>query len=184
MNWRDKLSRIDEGVTIGRCKISRLLFADDVVLLASSVSGLQNGFAAACDIAGMKISISKTKILNLSKNPVQCFLQVGGVSLKQVEKFKYLGVAFTSDGKQDEELDSRSGKASAVMRALHHSVVLKRELSKKAKLFVFKSIFVPIFTYGHESCNMIERVRSQMQASEIRFLRIINQRYYDIRQTS
>ena len=121
----------------------------------------------------MKISISKTKILNLSKNLVQCFLQVGGVSLQQVEKFKYLGVAFTSDGKQDEELDSRSGKASAVMRALHHSVVLKRELSKKAKLFVFKSIFVPIFTYGLESCNMIERVRSQMQASEIRFLRII-----------
>ena len=127
MNWIDKLSQIDEGVTIGRCKISRLLFADDVVLLASSESGLQNGFAAACDIAGMKISISKTKILNLSKNPVQCFLQVGGVSLKQVEKFKYLGVAFTSDGKQDEELDSRSVKASAVMRALHHSVVLKRD---------------------------------------------------------
>ena len=56
----DKLSRTDERVTIGRCKISRLLFADNLVLLASSESGLQlalNGFAAACDIAGMKISI-------------------------------------------------------------------------------------------------------------------------------
>ena len=31
----------------------------------------------------------------------------------------------------------RSGKASAVMQALHHSVVLKRELSRKAKLLVF-----------------------------------------------
>ena len=41
MNWTDKLSRIDECVTIGRCKINQLLFADDLVLAASSESGLQ-----------------------------------------------------------------------------------------------------------------------------------------------
>ena len=94
MNRMDKLSRTDECVTIVRYKISRLRFADDLVLLASSESGLQhalNGFAAASDIAGMKISTSKTEVLYLSRNPVQSFLQVGGVSLKQVEKFKYLG---------------------------------------------------------------------------------------------
>ena len=123
----DKLSRM-----IGRCKINRLLFADDLVLLASSEFGLQhalNGFAAACDIAGMKISPSKTEVLHLSRNPVQCFLQVGDVSLKQVEKLKYPRIAFSSDRRQSKDLDVRSGKASAVMRALHHSVVLKRELS-------------------------------------------------------
>ena len=146
MNWMDKLSQTD---MIERCKISRLLFANDLVLLSFLESGLQhalNGFAAACDIAGMKISTSKTEVRNLSRNPVQCFLQVGGISLKQVERFKYLGVAFTSDGRQHEELDVRSGKTSAVMRVLHHSVVLKRELSRKAKLSMFRLIFVPIFT--------------------------------------
>ena len=56
-----------------------------------------NGFAAENDIAGMKISSSKTEILHLSKNLAQCSLQIGGVLLKQVEKFKYLGVAFRSD---------------------------------------------------------------------------------------
>ena len=73
-------------------------------------------------------------------------LQVNGATLEQVEKFKYLGVAFTSDRRQDEELDTRIGKASAVMRALHYSVVMKRELSKKAKLPIFKAVFVPILT--------------------------------------
>ena len=110
----EKLSRTDECITIGRCKISRLLFADDLVLLASSESGLQNvlnGFAAACDIAGMKTSTFKTEVLHLSRNSVQCSQQVGGVPLKQMEKFKYPGVAFTSDGSQDEELDVRSSKA-------------------------------------------------------------------------
>ena len=147
----DKVSRNDECVTIERCKINRLLFADNLVLLASSESGRQhalNGFAAACDIVRMKIRTSITEILHLSRNLVQCSLQVDSVSLK---KFKYLALAFTSNRRQDEELDVRSGKANTVMRALNHSVVLKRELSRKAKLSVFKSIFVPILTYGHES---------------------------------
>ena len=176
MNWIDKRSQADECATIGNCKISRLLFADDLVMLSSTESGLQralNSFADACNTAGMKISTAKTEVLHLSRNPDQCVLQVNGATLKQVEKFKYLGVAFTSDGRQDEELDIRIVKASAVMRALHFSAAIKRELSKKAKLSIFKAVFVPILTYGHESWVMTEKMRSQVQASEMRFLRKI-----------
>ena len=144
INWIDKCSQADECATIGYCKISRLLFADDLVLLSSTESGLQhalNSFADACNTAGMKISTAKTEVLHLSRNPDQCVLQVNGATLKQVEKLKYLGVAFTSDGRQDEELDTRIGKDSAVMRALHYSIVMKRKLSKKAKLSIFKAVF-------------------------------------------
>ena len=154
MNWINKCCQADECATIGNCKISRRLFADDSVLLSSTESGLQralNSFADACNTTGMKISTAKTEVLHLSRNPDQCLLQVNGASLKQVEKFKYLGVAFTSDGRQDKELDTRIGKASAVMRALHCLVVMKRELSKKAKLLIFKAVFVPILAYVHES---------------------------------
>ena len=63
--------------------------------------------------------------------------------MKQLEKFKYLRVAFTRDVRQDEEMDPRIGKARAVMRALHCSVSMKRELSKKAKLSIFKTFFCP-----------------------------------------
>ena len=176
MNWIDKCSQADECVTIGNCKISRLLFADDLVMLSSTESGLQralNSFADVCNTAGMKISTAKTEVLHLSRNPGQCVLQVNGATLKHVEKFKYLGVTFTSDGRQDKKLDTRIGKAIAVMRALHYSVVMKRELSKKAKLSIFKAVFVPTLTYGHESWVMIKRMRSQVQASEMRFLQRI-----------
>ena len=146
MNWIGKCSQADECATIGNCKISR---ADDLVLLSFTESGLQhslNSFADACDTAGMKISTAKTEVLHLSRSPDQCALQVNGATLKQVEKFRYLGVAFTSDGRQDEELDARIGKASAVMRALLYLVVLKQELSKKAKLSIFTTVFVSILT--------------------------------------
>jgi len=36
MNWIESHSRVNEGVTVGSCRINRLLFADDLVLLASS----------------------------------------------------------------------------------------------------------------------------------------------------
>ena len=59
------------------------------------------------------------------------------------------------------------------MWALHYSVVIKRELSKKAKLSIFETAIVPILTYGHESWVITERVRSQVQASEMNFLQRI-----------
>ena len=57
------------------------------------------------------------------------------------------------------------------MRQLYRSVVLKRELCTKAKLSVFKSVFVSILNYGLECWVMTERMRCQVQAAEMGSLR-------------
>ena len=49
------------------------------------------------------------------------------------------------------------------MQALHYSVVLIWELSRKAKLLVVKLMFLLILTNGHESWVMTKKVWSQMQ---------------------
>ena len=98
MNWIDQCCQADECATIGDCKFSRLLFADDLVLLSSTESGLQralNGFADARDTVGMKISATKTEVLHRIRSPYQCMLQVNGATLTLVEKFKYLGIVLT-----------------------------------------------------------------------------------------
>ncbi|TWW80939.1 hypothetical protein D4764_01G0007540 [Takifugu flavidus] len=154
-------------------QIGSLLFADDVVLLASSACDLQlslDRFAAACEAAGMKISTSKSEAMVLDRKKVECLLRVKEEILPQVEEFKYLGVLFTSEGRMEREIDRRIGAASAVMRTLHRSVVVKRELSRKAKLSIYRSIFVPTLTYGHELWVMTERTRSRVQAAEMSFL--------------
>ena len=72
MNWIDRCSQVDECATNENCKISRLQYADDLVLLYSAESGLQralNCFADACDTAGMILSSAKTEVLHLSRNP-------------------------------------------------------------------------------------------------------------------
>ena len=78
------------------------------------------------------------------KASVQCSLQKNEVTLQLMEKFKYLGVIFLSDGRQENKLNTHIGKASAVMHQLYQSVALKRELCTKAKLSVFRSVFAPI----------------------------------------
>jgi len=46
-------------------------------------------------------------------------VQVSGNTLQQVEIFKYLRVVFTSDGSRNKEIDTRIGKASAVLREFY-----------------------------------------------------------------
>ncbi|KAK3544065.1 hypothetical protein QTP86_000871 [Hemibagrus guttatus] len=128
-------------------------------------------FAAECEAAEMRVSTSKSEAMVLDRKKVACTLQVGEEVLPQVEEFKYLGVLFTSEGRMDREIDRRIGAAAAVMRSMYRSVVVKKELSQKAKLLIYQSIYAPTLTYGHELWVMTERVRSRIQAAEMSFLR-------------
>ena len=60
------------------------------------------------------------------------------------------------------------------MSQLHRSMVLKRELCTRAKLSIFRSVYVLILTYGHECWILNEKVRSRVQAAETGFLRRIS----------
>ena len=52
-----------------------------------------------------------------------------------------------------------------VMRALHYLAAMKQELLKKVELSIFKTVYVSILTYGHESWVITESasIRSYMQ---------------------
>ena len=52
---------------------------------------------------------------------------VSGNTLQQVEKFKYLGVVFTSDRRRSEEIDTRIGKANAVLRELDGNFMKRQD---------------------------------------------------------
>ena len=62
MNWVAKQSCSGKGVKIESFKINRLLFADDVVLLALLKSDFQHHLAAGCDGAEMKIRVKKAHV--------------------------------------------------------------------------------------------------------------------------
>ena len=83
----------------------------------------------------------------LSRKPGDCPLRVE--LLPQGKEFKYLGVLLMSEGKMEREMDRQIGAALALLQALYRSVVVK-DLSLKAKLSIYRLIYVPTLTYGHE----------------------------------
>ena len=106
----------------------------------------------------MRISASKSEAMVLTRKKLDWPLQVEVESLSQVEEFNYLWVLFTCE----QEIDRWLGAASAMIRALKRSVVVNRELSQKAKLSIYRSIYIPTLTltYGHELWLVTERMRS------------------------
>ena len=81
--FMDRISRRcqgEESVRFGDLKIASLLFADDVVLLASIHHDLQQAlgwFAAECEMAGMRISTSKSEAMVPCQKKMDCSLWVG-----------------------------------------------------------------------------------------------------------
>ncbi len=71
------------------------------------------------------------------------FLWVGSKLLPQMKEFKYHRILFTSEGKMEHEMDRPIGVAAAVMQ----TIVMKRELSLKAKLLIYQLIYVPTLPY-------------------------------------
>jgi len=109
-----------------------LLFANDVVLLASSDHDLRHSlghFAVKCEAAGMRVSTSKSEATVLCWKPVDCSLQVGTECLSQAKEFKYLGVLFTSEGKIEEEIDRRIGQEFWVVTERTRSRIQATEMS-------------------------------------------------------
>jgi len=73
----------------------------------------------------------------------------------------------TSDGRRNKEIVTQIDETNAVLRELHRSAVAKRELSNTITFSVFKSVFLPILTYDHESWIRTERIVSQMPTPDM-----------------
>lgn len=99
----------------------------------------------------------------LSWKRVECPFWVGEELLPQMEKFKCLGVLFTSEERMEREI-----RESLTTLTLYWPVVVKYKPSQKAK--IYRLIYFPTFTYSHELWVVTERTRLRIQAVEMSFL--------------
>ena len=145
MNWIDSHRCVDKGVTVGKCRMNHLLCAGKSVLhtLIFATGSSDRIWSVFCCVRPWRNENQLWKDWRILFCPRQCFLQVCGITLQQVETFKYLVVS-TSGESRNRGIDTRIGKANAVLRELYCSVVTKRKLSKPAKFSVFKLVFAPM----------------------------------------
>lgn len=162
------------GEAIGRPMVRHLLYADDIVLLEVSSEALQvavNRVSIACERAGMRVSVSKTKVMVVSRDPAVLSLTVREEPLEQVESFSYLGTIISQNGSPDSDVSKRLKAARAVLSSLYNTVIRKAELSVPAKTAIFNQVLVPTLLYGHESLTLNNERRARLKACEMSFIR-------------
>ena len=173
---REARAQFNGGVRLDKCTMQLLMFADDTVLLAETEEDLQHNvreFSKAVKRHRLAMNTEKTTTMVFSRKQVDCSVEVDGRKLENVGKQTYLGVILNEDGRMECELEKRIGAALSAAGAVRSQVFESRELSRSAKMLVYKAMIEPTLTYGAESWVLKEREKQRVQAAEMRVLRKI-----------
>ena len=137
------------------CHVSCLMYADDVVIISKSPSGLQKCLDAShdyCQEWKLNVNLKKTQAMvfsnKLRKNNKLSFT-FNNKELKTVSQITYLGVTIKSTGSFLPNHSSLSIKAERAIFALDNRGKLKQlpiDIAHK----LFDSCINPIRTYGSE----------------------------------
>ena len=121
--------------------LALLGYADDVVLIAKNMRGLQERMALleqTCTRAGMILS-DKTKLLHVNSTPGAAHppLQLRNFTVEQVLSFAYLGSEVNLDQDLARTIRDRLAKASAAFARLGHIWDARTlPMRTKAKLYL------------------------------------------------
>ena len=158
----------------GNQRLSDLEYADDIVLIASTMAEMQemiDRLVLEGGKVGLVINRRKTEIMQIqSGDQMDCF--VGGEVLPKSDSFKYLGTIITSNGSLITEFKERIKKAEQAMGMLK-TVWRSNQLSVHSKIKIYISLVRSILIYGHQSWYSTITTNAKFLAFENKSLRRI-----------
>ena len=128
------------------------MFADDLVLLSTSASGLQSHLDRLqhyCDTWGLDVNITKTKaiIFNGTGRLEKVDLQFDGRRVDVVKQYRYLGVVFDNSGSLNPAANNLHSRA---LKALFKIRQVNASSNPRVALSLFNTLVIPIATYCSE----------------------------------
>jgi hypothetical protein len=137
-----------------------LMYADDLVLLSESKTGLQTSLqnlANYCNKWGLTVNTKKTKVMVFGpgKNPISDTFRLANNHIETVNEYKYLGIIFKSNGSFDcaqQDLYHRGLKAYFKMA----KIISTEYCSTNTVLHLFDHTIKPILLYGSEIWGSID----------------------------
>ena len=147
-----------QPLSINDWKVSSLSFADDLVLLSESATGLKNCLSkleSYCIEWGLKVNPLKTKVVvfnkNFTKNIKKLFFTIDGNPIEVTNSYCYLGVEVSNVGSFIKATETLYKKALKSLFSIYSSLDVRSD-EKNTRLFLklFDSLVKPICTYGAE----------------------------------
>ena len=170
----EKTKKVDVGYRFMKTvKVSEGAFADDIIVIAKTEQSLQdslNKWNHQLKEEGMRVNIEKTKVMIFGKQE-ELTIKIDNTLIEQVNNFKYLGVELSHTGTDDSEINNRITQSQKLYQALKEPIINRKEVTKKTKVNVYKTIYRPVLTFGCETWNLSKAEKSRIQAVEMRYLR-------------
>ena len=151
-----RLSEIEElnVPLLNGFKVSHLLWADDLVLLALDAETLQrlldclNEYAEKWELT---VNIGKTNVMvfNTSSRLLKCAygFKLGSMDIVPVKKYCYLGIQFTLNGSFKQAIEELRKKALRSFFSIRR-ILDTRALTTSTMLKLVDSLVKPVATYG------------------------------------
>jgi hypothetical protein len=149
-------------------KLLVALYADDTLIISDNPTDFQNSlnsFYRYCKQWKLNINMSKSKIVIFgARNITDFFFHINNHPLEIVDRYKYLGIIFTSNGSfatTRKHLIDQAKKAMHIM----YTKIRNLDLPIDLQLKLFDHTILPILTYGSdiwgfENLNDIEKVHN------------------------
>ena len=153
-----------------------LLFADDLAVVTDTEEEMQRrwlDWQIGMESKGLKVNIGKTEVMVRSRRGTKANIKDSqGTSLRQVNKFKYLGATISEEGCSEEAVRARVSAAWGKWRDLS-GVISDKKMPWKLKIKLYMTVIRPVLLYGAESWTVRKKEEQILEKTEMRMLRRI-----------
>ena len=151
-----------------------LEYADDTLLLALTTTQLQHMLHALeeqADLYGMSLNQTKTELLIDPRKAASTVRFRNGTAVQTTTLAKYLGSMIAWEKPFEAAFKHRAGIAETNYKKLR--LIWNCSLSRKEKLHIFQTTFIPTLIYGPDSLTLQDKHLKKANAYYYRFLRRI-----------
>ena len=139
-----------DPIQLENIAINFLAFADDIVLLSTSQSGLQyslNLFEKYCSKWRLTVNMKKTKVIIFNSSKIKAKFYFCNVKISEAKDYTYLGIVFKKDGSMCHAMKVLNSKALKAQFSLKQTFY---NGNPKVLLKLYDSLIKPISLYGSE----------------------------------
>jgi len=143
------------GIKIGGHSLPIMLYADDIVLLASSESSLQsmlNALDSFCSENELTVNLSKSAVVVFESNRLAtpCVVMYRGQAMPVADSYCYLGVMFGKRNAAAAAMGPLLEAGRKALCALERMAFMQHITDIGTLCRMFDTLVVPIITYGAE----------------------------------
>jgi Reverse transcriptase (RNA-dependent DNA polymerase) len=154
------------GLRVNGENISHLRFADDIVLISSSSTELQEMISQLNEESnklGMKMNMKKTKVM-FNKFSTEIDIQINGMQIGKVDEYVYLGQLVTMQSDKTDEIKRRI--VAGWMSFNKNRDIMKSKIPMCLKRKVYNQCVLAAMTYGSQTWAITKRMQERLRITQ------------------